>query len=83
MQLQQELLDEGMRLLARKKDFPVVLTDEANNLVQHQLWERVGTAVNIVEVKVPGVLPDQFISYFRNQSEILQFNKTIHIHRVD
>ena len=61
-----------------------MLTDEENNLVQHQMWEGNGTALNICEVKVEDVMPSQFIEYFKNQMEILPtYNKKILITEVD
>lgn len=35
MQLQQSLLEEAFHLLSRKRDIPIVTTDDENNLVQH------------------------------------------------
>ena len=66
MLLQQRLLDEAMQLLSRKREIPVVLNDEENNMVQHQVWEGNGTALNICEVKVQDVTPEQFIDYFKH-----------------
>ena len=55
-------------------------TDEENNLVQHQMWEGNGTALNICEVKVQDVMPNKFIDYFRNQMVILpSYNKKVKI----
>ena len=71
MQLQQELLNEATQLIARKREIPLVHTDEQYHLVHHQMWEGNGTALNICEVKVQGVYPDQFIDYFQNQADVL------------
>ena len=73
-----------MHLLSRKRDIPIVLSDEENNMMQHQVWEGNGTALNICEVKVEDVLPEKFIEYFRNQMSILPtYNKKIFITPVD
>ena len=78
--MQQSLLEEAFRLLARKREIPIVTTDEENNLVQHQMWEGNGTALNICEVKVQDVMPNKFIDYFRNQMVILpSYNKKVKI----
>ena len=83
MCIQQELLDEATHLISRKRELPVVLTDEENNLVQHQRWEGNG-ALNIVEVKVRDVMPEQFIEYFRNQMHILpKYNSKVNITPID
>ena len=62
-----------------------MLTDEENNLVQHQMWEgNGGTALSIVEVKVRDLQPEQFIEYFKNQIKILpEYNKSVKITPVD
>ena len=84
MQLQQDLLNEATLLLSRKREIPVVLTDDENNLVQHQMWEGNGTALNICEVKVQDVMPEQFIEYFRNQQNILpSYNRKVNITPID
>ena len=42
------------------------------------MWEGNGTALNICEVKVEDVMPEQFIEYFKNQMEILPtYNKKV------
>ena len=55
----------------------MVVTDEENNLVQHGMWEgNGGVALNICEVKVRDLQPEQFIEYFKNASQILpEYNK--------
>ena len=48
------------------------------------MWEGNGTALNICEVKVEDVLPEQFIEYFKHQMEILPtYNKNVRITPVD
>ena len=84
MQIQQQLLDEAMRVLARKREIPLVPTEEGSGLVHHQLWEGHGTALNICELKVPDVMPEQFIDFFRNRMEILPtYHKKVQIKAID
>ena len=48
------------------------------------MWEGNGTALNICEVKVEDVMPEQFIEYFKHQMEILPtYNKNVRITPVD
>lgn len=84
MQLQQELLNEATQLIARKREIPVVLTDCEKRLVQHQVWNNNGTALNIVEVRVQDVMPEQFINFFKNHMKILpEYNSKVRINVVD
>ena len=54
--------------------------EEENSLVHHMMWEGNGTALNICEVKVPDVMPEQFIEFFKNQQEILpRYNHKVEI----
>jgi hypothetical protein len=72
MIIQQNLLDEATNLLARKREIPIVPADDDHAaIVHHQMWEGNGTALNICEVKVQDLMPDQFIGFFKNQMEIL------------
>lgn len=58
--------------------------DGESSLVHHMMWEGNGTALNICEVKVPDVMPDQFIEFFKNQQEILpQYNRRVEISAID
>lgn len=58
--------------------------DDESHLVHHMMWEGNGTALNICEVKVPDLMPEQFIEFFKNQQEILpQFNKKVEIQPID
>jgi len=67
-----------MSLLSRKREIPIIPTDDDSNMVHHMIWEGNGTALNICEIKVKDVMPNQFIEFFRNQKDILpQFNKKV------
>ena len=48
------------------------------------MWEGNGRALNICEVKVEDIMPEQFIEYFKNQMEILpKYNKKVQNRLVD
>lgn len=48
------------------------------------MWEGNGTALNLCELRVSDVMPEQFIEFFRNQQNILpQYNKKVDIEVVD
>ena len=77
-------MDEATKLIARKREIPVVHHDEENCLVQHQIWEGNRVALNICEVRVLDVYPEQFIDYLKkNMATVPHHSKKVKVTPID
>lgn len=83
MQLQQQLLNRAFHLLKKKKDIPVIVEDPEQGLILRQEWND-NSPLTITELRAHGLMPQQFIDFFKHQHEIVpEYSQNITFTKID